>query len=355
MAAKDDDDVATGQALIRELARVADPVEQGEVLSEVRDCHDRLLDEGRDEDILGLLDQLLAWQLDGEVVEDEDSVRSAHEIAATMLARAGALHALDRFAEVVVQCDDFLRMCGQEETLSASLQTDRAAVLYWKGDSLLRLKRWLEALAAFDEVVAGEQLIPEDGRHWVADAREGRGQALEGMGDDDGAADAYSGAIAALADVDDPNVLTVLERLMSSEAAVLARVGRVDEAIAGCDALIERSEPIELARVAVAYLQKAAYLALLGDFDAVIEILDTVFRRFSTSEELRIRHCVAVSLTMKIQTLEALGRKDAAALTAEQLVQRYGADLDPDIERTVAPYAHRLGRGRSRLRFPGLG
>jgi hypothetical protein len=78
-------------------------------------------------------------------------------------------------------------------------------------------------------------------------------------------------------------------------------------------------------------------------------------QRFGSSEDSTIRYLVALCLDVKIIALTALRRKDAATFAAEQLVERFGADLDPRIEGVVAPHAHRLRRSRSRLRFFGLG
>lgn len=52
MATADDDDLITGEALIRELANAADRVGQREAVGGVWDCHDRLSERGRYQDAL---------------------------------------------------------------------------------------------------------------------------------------------------------------------------------------------------------------------------------------------------------------------------------------------------------------
>jgi len=348
----DDDDLVAGEALLRQLAATSDPVAQGEALDELWDCRDRLSDSERHEDAMRLLDQLLAWQLGCEPDGVPDDW--AEEIAHTMLGRASSLRELDRHAEVMAQCADLLSRFGSAfESASDDMRSCIANALFWKGSGLLSFGRWLEALAVFDELIAREPAVPHDGRRWVAYARKERGAALEGLGDDAGAADAYAEAIASLVDEEDPDLIRLVEGLMTDQASVLARAGRVDEAIAIVDAVISRADPSSPV-LAVAYLRKAEWLADRGDLEATIANADAVAQRLGQSDDARLRWCVAHCLHMKIVALRGLGRRDAAIFAAEGLVERFGADLDPRIEQIVAPYAHRLGRGRSRLRLRGF-
>jgi tetratricopeptide (TPR) repeat protein len=354
MAAPDDDDLAVGEALIRELSGAVDPVAQGDALDGVWDCHDRLIERDRHDDALRFLDSLLAWQLSPEAEEVSDEL-AEEEIAHTMLGRAAALRNLDRQLEVVAQCDDLINRSERANNPSDELQLSVANARSFKGSGLLSLGRWLEALVVFDDLIARESAVSRDERRWVAYAREERGQALKGLGDDAGAVEAYADAIAALADDDDPQMIRVVEKMMFDQARLLAGLGRTDEAFAIFDQLIALPEPHASLAVVGAYMSKSYRLAERGDFEATIATADAAVQRFSSSEDATIRRCVALCLESKILALKALGRKDAAAHAAEQLVERFGADLDPNIERIVAPHAHRLGRGRSRLRFLGLG
>jgi tetratricopeptide (TPR) repeat protein len=299
-----------------------------------------------------LLDYLLAWQLSPEAEEVSDGF-AEEEIAHTMLGRAAALRNLDRHVEVVAQCDDLLNRSERLDSPSEMLLGCIANARSWKGSGLLSLGRWLEALVVFDDLIAREAGVPRDERRWVAYAREERGQALKGLGDDAGAVEAYAEAIAALADDDDSQVIRVVEKMMYDQGRLLAGLGRTDEAIAIFDELIALPES-HLAVVG-AYMSKGHTLAERGDFEATIATAEAAMQRFGSSEEATIRWIVALCLEEKIVALNALGRKDAAALAADQLVESFGADLDPKIEKVVAPYAHRLGRSRSRLRFLGLG
>jgi tetratricopeptide (TPR) repeat protein len=352
MATPNDDDRAAGEALIRELV-AASPGEEGEALDGVWDCHERLREQERYEDALRLLDGLLGWQLGHESDGDPDA---AEELAYTMLGRAATLRDLDRYAEAVTQCDDLLRRYEKDfDYATSDLKGCIGNALFFKGDSLLGLKRWLEALAALDKLVAQEHAVPTDARRWVGYALQGRGHALTGLGDEAGALDAFSEGIAALDDDDDPEVVGSAEAMMCDRARMLANVGRTDEAIAVFDALIARPDPVAPLRVAIAFLEKEQLLVGRLDTEAIIANADAAVQRFGSSDDARLRLCAAHFLEAKVTALKAQGRKDAAAFAAEQLVERFGADLDPRIETIVAPHAHRIGRGRSRLRFRGLG
>jgi tetratricopeptide (TPR) repeat protein len=216
-------------------------------------------------------------------------------------------------------------------------------------------RRSLEAIVVFDTVVAREETFRDRGRKWVAYARRDRGAALKGLGDNTGAAEAYAEAIAALADNDDPHARDVVEDATGSQARVLGGMGRIDDAIALFDALIALPEPRSQSNVATAFSGKVLCLLDRRDFEGAIATADAAIQRFGSSDRKAYRWFVALCLDYKVRALASLGRRDAAAFVAEQIVERFGADLDPDIEKLVAPHAHRLGRGRSRLRFLGLG
>jgi tetratricopeptide (TPR) repeat protein len=353
MATAHNDDLAVGEALIRDFSDLMDPVEQHEALDGVWECHERLVERDRRHDALRLLDQLLAAQLDRE--SEEGSDEAAREIAQTMLKRAWGQWNLDRFVEAAAQCADLLDRFDQVGAGAPDwVQECVASALFYRGDSFLQLKRWLESLAVFDELIAREPEIPTESRRWVANARTSRGEALEGLGDKAAALDAYS-EVAELADDDDPSVACWAERGMRKRATLLMELGQVEEAIAAYDVLFAVPDPFDLREVAIAYVQKTAMLMDRHDFDAAIAAADTIMQRFGSSNVALIRKWVAMCLDMKITCLRALGRKDAAAHAADQLVDAFGADLDPRIETIVAPHAHRVGRSRSRIRFRGIG
>jgi tetratricopeptide (TPR) repeat protein len=353
MAGHDDDDLATGEALIRELSTAVDPVARDHTLDELWDCHERLTEAERYEDALRLLDPLLTWQLDPERQRAADEVAD-EEIADTMVGRADALRNLDRQVEVVAQCDDLINRFENAENTSDWLQGSMANARFLHGSGNLSLGRYLDALVAFDALIQRESSVPRDDRSWVARARQERAEALEGLGDEAGAAEAYAEAIAALAD-DDSRLTLLVEKMKFDQARLLARLGRTADAIAVCDTLIALPEPRAPFAVAGAYMEKSLSLVERQDFEAAIATADAAVQRFGSSEDTTIRLCVAICLDAKIIALTALGNKDAAAFAADQLVERFGADLDPSIENVVAPHAHRLGRRRSRLRFPGIG
>lgn len=355
MTSPDNDDLVTGEALIRELVDASDPVEQRRALRGVWDSGDRLIEAGRNEDALRLFDELLAWQLDRNREEAPDE-SAEEEIAYTMLNRADALQNLDRLAEAVAQWDDVIRRYGRtHESASAILQDRVARALFWKGLNLLWLERWLESLAAFEELIAREQALPDRSRRLLMYARSNRGMALEGLGDEAGAAAAYAEAISALRPDEDQEVLRVGQETMIDQGRILARLGRTEEALDIFDALISLPEPAAPRAVADAYLRKAYWLAHGREFEAAIAVADAAVQRFASSDDPAIRWYVASCLEEKIYALKRLGRKDAAAFVADQLVERFGADLDPGIEKIVAPHAHRGRRGRSRIGFSDLG
>ncbi|HEY2514263.1 MAG TPA: hypothetical protein VGI39_25525 [Polyangiaceae bacterium] len=355
MGTGDNDDFAAGEALLRQLAVASDPVAQRETLDGVWASLYRLVERGLNEDALRLVDLLLAWQLDREREEAPDGGWT-ELVAYTMQERATALLNLGRLPESIAQCDDLLRRYGEAfENGPAGLRGYLAFALYLKGSDLISLGRWLEALAAFDDLVAKAPSVPEDERKWVAYARAERAEALEGLGDEAGAAQAYAEAIAALGNDDDPEISVVVQRTTVARGRLLAQLGRTDEAFAIFDALIAAPEPVASVAAAEAYLRKAYWLTERRHYEAAIATADAAVERFGSSDETHVRWNVACCMSEKIYALKALGRTDAAAFVADQLVDRFGADLDTNIEKIVAPYAHRLGRSRSRLRFPGLG
>lgn len=159
MAGHDDDDLATGEALIRELSTGVDPVARDHTLDELWDCHERLTEAERYEDALRLLDQLLTWQLDPERQRAADEVAD-EEIADTMVGRADALRNLDRQVEVVAQCDDLINRFENAENTSDWLQGSMANARFLHGSGNLSLGRYLDALVAFDALIQRESSVP---------------------------------------------------------------------------------------------------------------------------------------------------------------------------------------------------
>lgn len=349
-----DDELALGEALIRELFETGDPVAQREAVDGIRECEKRLRQARRFEDGLQLLDNLLAWQLASDSGGHPQS--PDEEIAHTMLSRAGRLLSLKRFGEAALQSDELVRgYAGDLNHASFALRAYAANALYWKGQSYLALEQWPEAISAFNELISSADAVPDDALYYVASAFTGRARALEDSGDDDGVVDACAEGIAALADAADSKVIALREEMMSQRALALVRLDRSDEAAAAFDALIALPAPINLRYVASAYETKALLLLVGREFEAAIATAEEGARRFASSDDSMIRRCAAKCLDAKIDALKALRRDEAAHHTAEQLVNLFGPDLDPQIEAVVAAHAHRLGRGRSRLRFRGVG
>jgi len=349
MATPDNDDLAVGEALIEELASVADTTESYDAVSGVWKCGESLSAAGRSDDALQLYDRLLAW------FHEHDRAESAEQIAYTMLERAAALRSLDRLPESVAQYDDLIRRCRTDWSPSPTLQDYMANALSWKGYSLLLLKRWLEALVSCDELIALDATLPRESRDWVINARNNRGTALEGLGDKVGAADAFAAALSALPTGDDPVYQRASQEMRIRRGRILADLGETAEACALFDSLIAIADPASPEDIAAAYYEKAYYLAKGGELEAAIDVAEASVQRFGPADDPRVRIYAAGCLQTKISALKRLGRDTAAALTADQLVERFGADLDPGIEKIVARHAHRLGRSRSRLRFRGLG
>jgi tetratricopeptide (TPR) repeat protein len=307
-----DDDLAVGLRLIREVAEIDDPVAQREAVDGVWDCEGRLGDQGRYVDALRLVDGLLDWLLGQEPSGWPDA-----------------------FSE---------------------LRGYIAIALYWKGWSLYQLERWPEAVMAFGELIAEADAVPASARWYVACAFGGRGDALWMMGKRTQAAEAYAEGIAKLGDDEDAQIAAIVEELTVNRALLLAKLERTDEAMAAVDGVIARRNPlVKDIYVTEAYELKATLLVERREYDAAMSTIDTAVKSYGSSDDPKVRFTLARLMSDKVRVLKYVGQADAASQAAEQLVNRYGADLDPRIERIVAPHAHRLGRGRSRLRFPGLG
>ncbi len=348
---KPDDDVAVGLRLIQDVAEIADPVAQRESVDEIWKCQQRLSEQERYADALRLVDGLLAWRLGQEPSEERDRA-----MAYTMLRRTQTLRDLERFGEAATQADELVRRYASDWASASSARRRYAAnALYWKGASLSELERWPEALLAFDELIGHAEAVPAGARVWVARAFEDRGHALWEMGQPGQASEAYAEGISAFAADEDPKIGWIVEGLTLHKALVLAELERMEEATALYDRLIARQDPLEPRFVAVAYHRKVDLLVARREYDAAISTVDAFVERFGSSDDPSIRLYVARSISQKIGVLKHVGFGEAASYAAEQLVDRYGADLDPQIESIVAPHAHRLGRGRSRLRFRGLG
>jgi tetratricopeptide (TPR) repeat protein len=238
------------------------------------------------------------------------TVPSARRVskAHMMSESAVELARLGRTDEEIKVYDDLAARFG--ESREGSLRAEAAQALFNKGHELDRLGRDDEAVAAFDEVT----------RRFGADR--------------------------------DADVANVVLRTRVNRAATLTRLNRHDDALAGFQGVVrDTGEPRSLpAREAIARARAGVALSLLRagrHKEAVLAANDGIRRCEPATQPAVELQMVAMSL-IKAEALAGLGSIDEELATYDEIIDRHGETVDPEMSSVVAHTL--LARGEALLR-----
>jgi tetratricopeptide (TPR) repeat protein len=351
---------------------------------------------GRDEAALGVYDELLGLPADGSdgQLREEVALELAGRVAAlrrggqhaeavgvadvlvahfgtrpppgapyvavgAMLGKAASLVELGRADEALVVYDELVDRHGDDT--GPDLRKRVAAALALKGHVLASRPGGGEpAVAVFDELVAryGEAAEPELGET-VAQALSRKAAVLARLGRDEEALSAYDDLLARVdeavgsgglrepgARVDDLGSGALRElgmRALQGKIEVLRGLGRNDEAIVVADALVARLEadedPGRLVLLGDTLIAKAADLVAGERWEEALEAFDAVVARLEGEDDPALRRRVVLAMSNGVVAFTQLNRLDEASATHRDMVTRFGEDAIATFEELASEFA----------------
>ena len=219
------------------------------------------------------------------------------EVPLALLGKASALGNLHRPQEALAWCDDTITVCddtikrfGKSKTFVFPAVV--AAALAGK----MRLLRTLER--PDDALVVCDELIQRFGAGDITDQPE------------------------RVATVLAEEVATVL----ADKGALLASLGRFDEALAVCDDMVHRwgatDTPAHSQAVAVALVIKGDVFVRLERFDEALAVCDDMVGRFGAAHVPRLMESVALAFWTKALALDLMNRSEEALPALDEAVRR---------------------------------
>ncbi len=189
------------------------------------------------------------------------------------------------------------QLSREDSAYAAAVQLKTNSALFNKGVVLAQLGRWVEAIEAYDELVA----------------RTGGSREL-GLREN-------------------------AVRALFNKGASLLGLDRREEAIAVYDELIHRfatdAEPSLNVAVSKAFINKGVALAELNRLDEAIAVLDEVVSRWGDSGDPQLRERISKALLNKASALVQLSHREQALATYEDLLARFGQASDPVLQQQV--------------------
>lgn len=119
-----------------------------------------------------------------------------------------------------------------------------------------------------------------------------------------------------------------------------AGLRRLDEELAGCDAVVERdgaaSTPAQRERVSRALANKAFTLGSLGRHEEQLAVYDDILARYSDAPEPALREHAAEARAGKIIALGAMGRREEQLVVYDAVVECHETAAEPALRERVA-------------------
>jgi tetratricopeptide (TPR) repeat protein len=210
-----------------------------------------------------------------------------------------------------------------------------------KGLRLSQLGRSLEALAAYDDLVARfGKMTNLSLRAHVAKALINKGATLGALGRNEDAIVNYDDLLVRFGAATEIALREYVARALFDKGVALGRIGRSEDECAAYDDLLTRfATATELPlreHVAMALINKGGGFGRLGRSEEAIAVYDDLLIRFGTAPELPLREHVAMALLNKGVALSKLGRNEDAMAVYDDLLVRFGTATELPLLQHVA-------------------
>ena len=137
----------------------------------------------------------------------------------------------------------------------------------------------------------------------------------------------------------EPGLADAAWKARANRVIALRNLGRREEALTACEALLARArmaEPgVTAGRVARIALARAGALEALGRAPEALAAADDMLERCDQAPQDEVADLAAWGLSTKARALQALGRSDDAVSVRETLVERFAGAHDPAVRDLV--------------------
>lgn len=151
---------------------------------------------------------------------------------------------------------------------------------------------------------------------------------------------AYDDVIERFGDVPEPDLRETLARAMVNKGISLGNLNRFAETIAACDEVIERfgvaPELVLREALARAMVSKGFALSRLNRFVEAIAVYDKVIKRLGKEPEPELREMVAQAMFNKGVTLGELNEHEKAIVAYDKVISDFGEAPEPELQKIVA-------------------
>ena len=169
--------------------------------------------------------------------------------------------------------------------------------------------------AGCDAVIAGDEWSADhEVRVQVAETLVGKGNALVRLGRYDEAVECYDRVVERFGEADEGDLRRLVHRSLSKKGSAFARLGRLDEADAAYDALCARLSNVRNPKLALLRVQalRASALFDAGRHEQAIVAADALLEQFADSPPPTCLDLVVKTLSLKAYALSDLGREQEA-------------------------------------------
>lgn len=294
----------------------------------------------------------------GNEALDRRDYHEADEAFEAALAAAGAPHeralALDAAADIcsvhgqydraLATLEEAITLClpkpGDSTPMEGRAAHALALVSLNRGLAFIAVKRDDEALVAFDtsldlllDHVGGDGSAVPALPRLLTRTLSTKAITLERLDRDRDALACYEEMIRRFEQAGDVVVMNRIAGATLRRAKVLGKLGRQDQEIAGCDALVARYgdiESVELKRTVFETLEwKLLTYRDQGDYEQVVEACDDIIRRYASESDREIASGVARTMVRKAGAFHELDRPADEIDCLDQVASRYGAAEEP--------------------------
>jgi pentatricopeptide repeat protein len=172
---------------------------------------------------------------------------------------------------------------------------------------------------------------------WVMSALERKAQALRQLDRLDEALPLYDEVLLRVGDAEAPLLRRHADVALSNKAFVLLLQNRLDEAIVVADATVARlDESEQRADLAIAILNLAGALVREGRLEEALDVYEDLIERLDANPSPEVLEHLIVAATNEVEVLGMLGRIEDADEVHAELLKRFGNDVPRALEQAAA-------------------
>ena len=248
--------------------------------------------------------------------------------------------------DTLAACEEMMLRFG--ESKDPAIQEWVAKTLVNKGFIFGAMQRPDDSVAVCDEVVdrfkTSETPVLQEA---VARALVIKGIAFHALQRRDDSVAAYDEVVDRFGTSETPVLQEAVAKALVNKGVAFHALQRLDDTVAACDEVMRRfgtsKTPALQEAVAKALVNKGVAFHALQRLDDTVAACDEVMRRFGTSKTPALQEAVAKALVNKGVAFHALQRLDDTVVACDEVVRRFGTSRAPGLVEVVARALHNRG------------